>query len=137
MTRINLVPVADLYDQHLVAEYREFPMIGKALQRSLRTKSESTVLSEIPTVFTLNKGHVKFFYDKAKFLEKRYTELVNEMKARGYSPDPMRIFNAHDFPAAFWNDYLPPTSAVQISEQRIAERVGQKPDWYRMTKAVA
>jgi len=134
MTRINLVPPEELYDQHLVAEYREMPMIGKALQRSLRTRHHVLVKSEIPEVFTLNRGHVKFFYDKAEFLHCRYDALVSEMKQRGFSPDPMRTFNRHDFPLEFWGDYNPTIADETISRERIRERVAQKPNWYRKTR---
>lgn len=33
MTRINVVPVSELVDKHLVAEYRELPRIYKAAQK--------------------------------------------------------------------------------------------------------
>lgn len=36
MTRINLVPVEELMDQHLFAEFREIKMVPKSLRRSLR-----------------------------------------------------------------------------------------------------
>ncbi len=38
MTRINLIPVEELTDQHLMAEYRELPMIAKALEKTLKSK---------------------------------------------------------------------------------------------------
>ena len=91
MTRINLVPPEELSDQHLVAEYREIFMVGSSLQRSLRSQLEKTKNS-IPKKFTLNKGHVKFFYNKGKYLSERYDELIKEMKRRDMSPDPLRTF---------------------------------------------
>ena len=62
MTRINIIDPAELHDQHLVAEYREIFMVGSSLQRSL--KSANWDPKNIPVSFTLNKGHVSFFYDK-------------------------------------------------------------------------
>ena len=70
MTRINLVPPEELSDQHLVAEYREIFMVGSSLQRSLRPPNWEKTKESIPKKFTLNKGHVKFFYDKGKYLSK-------------------------------------------------------------------
>ena len=36
-----------------------------------------------PKQFTLNKGHVKFFYDKGKYLSQRYDKLINEISKFG------------------------------------------------------
>ena len=38
MTRINIVPVDELMDQHLIAEYREITMVPAALNRTLKSK---------------------------------------------------------------------------------------------------
>ena len=38
MTRINIIPVCELKDQHLIAEYREITMVPAALNRTLRSK---------------------------------------------------------------------------------------------------
>ena len=38
MTRINIVPVEELMDQHLIAEYRESTMVPAALNRTLKSK---------------------------------------------------------------------------------------------------
>ena len=72
MTRINLVKVQELTDQHLVAEYREIFMVGSALQRSLKSPNWEKTKKSLPVEFTLNGGHVKFFYNKGKYLHKRY-----------------------------------------------------------------
>ena len=90
MTRINIIPVEDLTDQHLMAEYREIFMIGSALQKSL--SSPNWDKKRIPKELTLGTGHVMFFYDKGKYLDKRYQELRTEMKARGMNPDKTRKF---------------------------------------------
>ena len=71
MTRINIIPVQELFDQHLIAEYREITMVPAALNRTLKSKG-GLDLSKISSNYTLNKGHVYFFYDKGKYLYKRY-----------------------------------------------------------------
>ena len=38
MTRINIIPVSELADQHLIAEYREITMVPAALKRTLNSK---------------------------------------------------------------------------------------------------
>lgn len=133
MTRINLVPTEELADQHLVAEYRELFMVGSALQRSLKSPNWEKNKKTWPTKFTLNGGHVKFFYNKGKYLHKRYTALVNEMKRRGMSPDPDRTFKREQWPDDLYLDWNPSDQDLLLIRQRIQERIDQKPDWYRWT----
>ena len=135
MTRINIIPTSELADQHLVAEYRELFMVGSALQRTLKSKNRDKTLSSIPEKFTLNTGHVKFFYNKGKYLHKRYLELIHEMKARGMNPDPERKFKREQCPDELYLDWDPSWEEQLIVRQRLEERIAQKPDWYRWTKS--
>ena len=133
MTRINVIPPADLTDQHLVAEYREMLMVPASLKRSLRSKSGMDK-KRIPKQYTLNTGHVYFFYDKGKFLKERYDSLVQEMRDRGMKPDPKRTFPTKVFKDNnLYNSWKITDKAVQINYERIIERINQKPDWYRRT----
>ena len=91
MTRINIVSPSELTDQHLIAEYREIFMVAGSLNRTLNSKI-GYKKSRVPKRYILNSGHVYFFYNKGKYLDNRYKELVNEMKLRGFKPDPNRIF---------------------------------------------
>ena len=131
MTRINLVNPKELTDQHLVAEYREIFMVGSSLQRSMKSKSWNKTINNIPKEFTLNKGHVTFFYNKGKYLDLRYTKLVNEMKRRGMKPDPQRTFKKSHWPKYLYNDWKPKAKDLQIIRKRIDEKINLKPDWYR------
>ena len=132
MTRINIVSPSELTDQHLVAEYREIFMVGSALQRSLKSKNWNP--KSIPKRYTLNTGHVKFFYNKGKYLYKRYREIVIEMKLRGFNPDKNRKFPRDIFiDNNLYNDLIPTMEDYKIIRQRIAERIASKPDWYRKT----
>ena len=134
MTRINVIPVDQLTDQHLVAEYREMLMVPASLKRSLGSKNGMDK-KRIPNQYTLNTGHVYFFYDKGKFLKERYDSLVNEMKKRGMKPDPNRTFPTKVFKDNdLYNSWKVTDRAVQINNERIIERINQKPDWYRRTK---
>jgi len=133
MTRINIVPTKELADQHLVAEYRELFMVGSALARTLKSPNRDKSLSSIPEKFTLNTGHVKFFYNKGKYLHKRYDELVEEMKRRGMNPDPERVFKREQWPDELYQDWQPDDQELAIVRQRIQERIDAKPDWYRWT----
>lgn len=87
----------------------------------------------MPAKFTLNTGHVYFFYDKGKYLDKRYRELVKEMKRRGMNPDPYRKFPKEVFPKDLFNDWKPTKRDMDIIRERIALRVSQRPGWYRKT----
>ena len=129
MTRINIVEPVELADQHLVAEYREIFMVGSSLQRSL--KSPKWDPATIPAKYTLNKGHVKFFYDKGYYLHKRYTALVAEMKVRGMNPDPERKFLVDQWPGSLYNDWTPTEEDRNVARERIEGRIAEKPQWYR------
>ena len=91
MTRINIIEPSELTDQHLIAEYREIFMVGGSLRRTLKSKS-GYMESKVPKKFTLNNGHVYFFYNKGKYLHNRYLQLIEEMKQRGFNPDSSREF---------------------------------------------
>lgn len=132
MSRVNLVPVEELYDQHLMAEFREIVHIGKALQRSLKRKNPFSK-TEIPKTYTLNQGHVKFFYDKGKFLDDRFKLIKEELIKRGYNINLEKDFNRNDFPRGFYNDYVPTQDEIEINKERIDLRVSQKPKFYRKT----
>jgi len=130
MTRINLIDPSLLTDQHLMAEYRELPMVHAALRRSLRTSSPDSIIKRIPKEYTLNKGHVLFHYDKGEFLRSRYEQLRLELKRRNFNIDDSRGPGLL-FDDRFMNDYRPTPSAVGISVKRIIEKIMMKPHWYR------
>ena len=134
MTRINLVLPSELSDQHLVAEYREIFMVGSSLQRSLKSKNWEKTLANIPKKYTLNKGHVAFFYNKGKYLYKRYELLIEEMKNRGMNPDSERKFKTEQWPDELFNDWEPEPDDYKVIRARIKEKIEMKPDWYRFTK---
>ena len=133
MTRINLVLPSELSDQHLVAEYREIFMVGSSLQRSLKSKNWEKTLANIPVKYTLNKGHVTFFYNKGKYLYKRYELLIEEMKNRGMNPDPKRKFKTEQWPDELFNDWEPEPDDYNVIRARIKEKIEMKPDWYRFS----
>ena len=134
MTRINLVDPSELSDQHLVAEYREIFMVGSSLQRSLKSKNWEKTLANIPKKYTLNKGHVTFFYNKGKYLYKRYELLIEEMKNRGMNPDSERKFKTEQWPDELFNGWEPEPDDYKVIRARIKEKIEMKPDWYRFTK---
>ena len=131
MTRINIISPSELYDQHLIAEYREITMVPAALNRTLHSKT-GLILSKISNKYTLNKGHVYFFYNKGKYLDHRYIKIIQEMKNRGFNPDEYRLFPKQIFiDNDLYHDWQPTLEDIKIIKNRIAEKIKQKPDWYR------
>ncbi len=133
MTRINIISVEELYDQHLIAEYREITMVPASLYRSLKSKN-GIDRSKISPSYTLNRGHVYFFYDKGKYLDNRYTQIVNEMQKRGFKCDPNRKFPRQVFvDNGLYNDWNPTLEDYKVIRQRIQSKIDQRPGWYRKT----
>ena len=106
-------------------------MVGSSLQRSLKSPNWKKTKDSIPKNFTLNKGHVKFFYDKGSYLSNRYLELVEEMHRRNMKTDPLRIFKREQWPDELFNNWLPNINDLIIIRERIAEKISLKPDSYR------
>ena len=134
MTRINIIDPNELTDQHLIAEYREITMVPGSLNRTLKSKI-GYMESKVPKRYTLNSGHVYFFYNKGKYLHKRYDELINEMKKRGFNPNSNRLFPVDIFKDNnLYNDWMPDVEDYKVIRQRIAEKIAMKPKWYRRTE---
>lgn len=120
MTRINVVPVEELENMHLLAEYRELPRIFQLSKNFFASKKKI----DFPEKYTLGKGHVKFFYDKLIWLARRQEQIVQEMKKRGFSPkfeNPKDLML--DCPEEALGDYLVTEEALQINRERIALRL--------------
>lgn len=134
MTRINSsYPVKDLYDQHLMAEYRELTMVPAALRRSLRTKTKAQILASIPSKFCLGSGHVRFWYNKLDYLKTRYAELQTELRNRGFNIDLSRPDNCDHFDTEFYTGYTATLEDLKLITERIDSKIAQKPNWYRKT----
>ena len=134
MTRVNLIDPELLMDQHLIAEYCEIPMVLSSLERSIKARGITNLNKIIPPTFTLNKGHVSFFYDKLKWLERRYKNVHDEILHRGFNTDKSKYRTDFDLHLQLFNEWVPSDSEVQISKARIDAKVALKPDWYRYTR---
>jgi len=134
MTRVNLVIPDELFDQHLMAEYREIPMVLGSLRRSLNSPNFN--VGKIPKQFTLNSGHVMFFYNKLGWLKQRYELVIEELIKRRYNvnPDNRAVVNWNGFPMWCYGSFNPTDRDVTISRERINMRVNEKKDWYRKTE---
>lgn len=106
MTRINVVPPAELCGKHLVAEYRELPRVF-ALVRAAIARQERPLHVDR---YTLGKGHVRFFYTRLAWLAGRQAALIAEMVRRGYNPQ-------------WCGDWIPDADAMRANRERIAARM--------------
>lgn len=134
MTRINLVRPEDLADQHLFAEWREIKMIAPAAKRSLNSQPISKVVEKISPQYTLNTGHVTFFYNKLPFLKERFGRLTDELLQRGFDITPFD-FETPDYTNVWLqisqSKWQPTKADMQVNIDRIAQRLNERPDWYR------
>ena len=124
MTRINLIPVDELTDQHLLSEHREIKRIPNIIL------SGKYNLDWQPSEFCLGEWHVKFFYDKIHFLFSRYNDLFIECLKRWFNienySNSFKIIPYH-----LYNDYTPTQEAIELSRARIEEKIKAKPWFYK------
>lgn len=126
MTRINVVPVSELADIHAMAEYRELPMVMASARRSDPSKYSPT------TQYTLNTGHVKFFWNKRGYLLNRWLDLIEELCARGYNLDPAaRTVHWRELDRWPQVEWTPTQADMGVNRERIAARIAQKPHLYK------
>lgn len=132
MTRINIIDPSELYDQHLIAERTEILQLCGSFRRSLASK-RGVEPSRLPNKYTLNRGHVLFFYDKGQYLHNRFRAVTREMIKRGFQPDQSIQFPKHLWPKHLYNDWSPSSEDEAVIRFRIAQKLAMKPDWYKKT----
>jgi len=133
MTRINLVDVRTLTDQHLQTEYRELPRIFGNVRKAISAGKTWTkdYAKKAPKEFVLGTGHMTFFYNKLLFLAKRQEELIAECLKRGINITFTTGIDYSDIPSSWLNDYVPTHKAIALSQERLNEKIMMQPDWYR------
>lgn len=123
MTRINVVPVEELSDQWLLAEYRELPRV---------IKGEFNI-SDAPDRYCLGKGHVKWAKKHSYWIISRYFELCDELEYRGFAVNnkPVELLK-------LWNGkgdwYYADIDSLYINVKRLIEKYKLKPNYYKWTK---
>lgn len=125
--RINVVPVESLSDAHLRAEYREIMMMPSYYKRSLESK-EGIVDKDIPTKYTLNEGHAKFFYRKYGYVVRRLMQLEEEMKKRGFKTREESDLQVSQVEVRRRAEYFPTAEDYILNIERILERIKEKYD---------
>ena len=128
MTRINLVPVEELSDQHLIREYNELP---RCIKQNIDTRNTTHR-------YTLGKGHMKWAKKHSAFLINRYSDLCNEMIFRGFTVnypfENLYLYHCSHTIVSNNHNYIPDDLDILVSRNRIIEKYLLKPDWYRWTK---
>ena len=115
MTRINVIHPSLLVDKHLLAEHRELTRIPNTIV------SGKAVLDGVyPNQYILGKGHVKFFYNKLKWLHRRYDALHSECQTRGFNVSYKWPANV---PSHLYNDYQVKPNDVKINIERVLLRL--------------
>lgn len=117
MTRINCINPELLTDQQLKAEYYELLRIPKYYYKSLKSEK----LISIPLFYKMGKGHIKFFYDKFGYLEKRHTLIRKELNKRGVSTN--KQLNIDLIPDFLQGDWTPSAADIAVNKERIADRI--------------
>lgn len=128
MTRINVVPVEELSDQWLLAEYRELPRVIKG----------EFDLRDAPDNYCLGKGHVKWAKKYSFWLLYRYDRLLKELKYRGFRPkhslyELVKTYGGDSSPVL---DYYVSDMDIEINRERLIEKYRMKPDFYRWTNRI-
>jgi hypothetical protein len=127
MTRINSgIPVSQLCDQHLVAEYREIGRVGTQLEK--RAEKGISLLKNMPSEFTLGTGHVTFFMDKGLYIHLRFDALKREMLHRGFQAN-LKFRNAWAKNMDLYRNWVPDLRTKTLLVQRISEMMPEKPRW--------
>jgi len=127
MTRINVVAVTELCDQHLLAEHRELTRIPNDI-----VKREGQVPLSSAKAYLLGAGHVTFFRNKLKFLKQRYDALHQECLDRGFNvvykwPESVSEYSE------LWQDYVVTEADILLNQKRIQERMPENP---RFTQSI-
>lgn len=128
MTRINVIPVYELADQHLLAEYRELPRVIK----------QKIDIKDASPRYHLGRGHMKWARKHWKFILNRYYELFTEMLYRGYCPKyaPAELETYvpdlnEEWPYA---DYIIDKNDINLNRERIITKYNAHPDHYTWTR---
>jgi len=118
MTRINCLSPKVLSDSWLLAEYRELPRVSKLAK-----------VCNQPSEYVMGEGHVKFFYDKGLYLQKRFNEIVTELENREFN---LSYADYREHPEGLNNDWVPSLNDFETNITRLLEKFdeGQRHKFY-------
>lgn len=123
MTRINCVPVEELNDKHLVAEYHEITRVFGLVRKNLESGKDLFKIPA-PSEYTLGTGHVKFFYTRLAWVERRMADLALEMHRRKMKVRLDLLKGISDgLPVELFGEWEADDKALAINRERLAERL--------------
>ena len=126
MTRINVIPVCELSDQHLIAEYHELPRVLK----------QNINICNAPDCYVLGTGHVRWACKHWCYTYNRFIELCDEMRYRGFNVN----FDAEslkNYTARLCNipgEYTVQPADIELNRARIRDKYNKKPGFYKWTR---
>lgn len=129
MTRVNVVPVGELTNEHAFGEYKEILRpISKVRDALMKYPNKWAFYKaydkKIPAEYTMGKGHETFFFNKLRYIAERYQQLCQWRKERGYKYKEISVEKLLDgLPDFVLQSYTPTQQALEINRQRIAERL--------------
>lgn len=123
MVRVNIVDPRILADQHLIAEYLEIMMLVGSMRNKLPD------FAKIPNDYVLGVGHINFFKNKLKYLEKRHVSIKKEMLKRKFKV--RKSLDISEFGKELKKDWKPSEKDFVIIKKRLIDRINLKPSWYR------
>jgi deoxyribonuclease (pyrimidine dimer) len=122
MVRVNLIDPKNLSDQHLIAEYNEILMLLGYVKKYPK-------LGQIPSEYTLGKGHILFFKNKLRYLKKRHELIKKEMKKRGFITK--KKIKLSEFKKELINDWKPNKKDKEIIKKRLISKINLKTNFYK------
>jgi deoxyribonuclease (pyrimidine dimer) len=124
MTRVNVIPVSELSDQHLIAEYHELPRVIK----------QNIDISNAPQCFVLGTGHMRWARAHWKYTCDRFCNICREMEYRGFNvnfaPESLYGYMAEQKAG----EYTVTDADIEKNRERIREKYNKKPEFYRWTR---
>lgn len=126
MTRINagMRPI-ELCDKHNAGERFEITRVPNSILNRWKTSGKKPNMAGIPAKFKLQTGHVKFFYNKVKYLHRRYDALTQEELNRGHNVnyDPSPFLELQKTFPELYNDWQETPEARAILVDRLYTRI--------------
>lgn len=117
-----------LTDQWLIAEQVELLMIPGML-RKLNFK----INNPIPDHFVMGKGHMTFWFNKLKYLQKRHEIVKEEVRRRGFKATDRTMW-LDKFPIELCNSWSPNMSDTLKLRSRLTDKIAAKPTIWRYNR---
>ena len=128
MTRVNCIPVTELSDEHLLAEWHELPRVVTMVENQIETHG---TIKPVPSCYRMSVGHMQFFADKCAWIVLRMFALHKELVNRGVNADRQHaqsIFNrVSKLPQTITNNWTPNAGDLSVNLIRLIER---DPEFY-------